>query len=68
MGNFIVRQWIDVTIFKALNNNLPSTPLKVDGQFIVRKSITTVTLRGGSPKVTASLIDPLGITLSSVNP
>ena len=68
MGNFIVRQWIDVTAFRALNNGLPSTLLKVDRQFTVRKLITTVVVQGGSPRVTASLIVPSGITLSPVNP
>ena len=68
IGNFIARQWIDITAFKALNNGLPSTPLKTDGQFTVRKSITTVVVWGGSPRVTASLIVPSRITLYPVNP
>ena len=66
--NFIVRQWIYVTAFKAFSNGMPSTPLKADGHFIERKSITTVAAQGGSPRVTTSLMVPLGITLSSMNP
>ena len=36
-GNFIVRQWVDVTAFKAFSNGLPSTPLKADGHFTLKK-------------------------------
>ena len=68
MGNLIVRQWIDVTAFRALNNSLLSTLLKADGQFTARKLIIMVVIQGGSPRVTASLIVPSGIILSPVNP
>ena len=68
MGNFIFRQWIDVTAFRALNNCLPSTLLKADGQFTARKLITAIVVRDGSPRVIAILIIPLGIRLSPVNP
>ena len=67
MGKFIVRQWIDVTTFRALNNGLPSTPLKVDAQFTARNSITTIVVWGWSHRMTTSLIVPWGITLSPVN-
>ena len=64
----MVKQWIDVTAFKAFNIGLPSILLKAGGHFITRKSITIVAARGGSHKVTTSLMVPLGITLSPVNP
>ena len=60
-------QWIDITAFKAFSNGLPSTPLKADEHFTARKSIIIVSVRGGSPRVTASLMVLSGITLSPVN-
>ena len=60
--------WIDVTIFKAFSECLPSTPLKADKHFIARKSIIIVVIQGGSRRVTTSLMVPSGIILSPVNP
>ena len=68
MGNLIVRQWINVTAFRALNNDLPSTPLKANRQFTARKSITIVVIRYGSLRMTVSLMVHSGITLSPMNP
>ena len=67
MENFIVRQLIDITAFRALNNGQLNTSLKADGHFTVRKSITIVVVQGGSPRVTACLMVPLEIKLSPVN-
>ena len=67
VGNFMVRQWINITAFRALNNGLPSTLLKANGHFTTRKSITIVSIHGGSPRVTASLTVPSRITLSPMN-
>ena len=64
----MVREWIEVTSFKVLSNGLPITPLKTDGQSTVRNSVTTIDTQGCSPRVTASLMVPLGITRSLVNP
>ena len=57
-----------MTAFRALNSGLPKTLLKADMRFTTRKSITIVTVRGDSLRVTASLIVPSGIILSPVNP
>ena len=58
---------MDVVAFRVLNRSLAKTPFKDDGKFTMRKSITVVLFWGASPRVTASLIVPSGITLSSVN-
>ena len=63
----MVRQSIEVTTFAACNSGMSNTPLKAEGQFTARNSVMIVVTRRCSPRVTASVIIPLGTTWSRLN-
>ena len=58
----MVRQWIEVTAFAACSSDLPNTLLKAEGQFTTRNSVMIVVTWECSPRVTASLMVPSGVT------